>query len=614
MPDKFVKSGQILGFKTGTQAAVNTLITNGGAVHGAFYLTQDTHRLYVGNEDTSLSPVNEGVVTVASLSGLPTPTTATEKIGLAGSFYYITAENILAVYNGNSWIRINQNTNDYLNSFEFEVDSTNNLIEGTIGDSGNHIAAAQFKVAAGDGVSVTYGTTSVTINGTATNVPTITVAADYSIGVITDTTDNNKVKVKLTSESGTNNDTAFEVKAGQDGAGNVNTTITNDSGALKITSRDTRNASVDVLGNATAGFDVEITDNYNNSVTTNFQPKIHYGQTTAATVDFINGTATLNVYSKGDIDSIMQGLNAMHYIGTYNLASSGTATAADTITVSGSGTTVSLGGVQKKMHIGDTILVAYTFTLGSGASAKTVNKNSLLIARGTEDANGEITDASLVFDIVESTADRDTVYRFVADDNNMGVMLTDSNNNTQGGIKFTGTADATGTVTNTGLIKVTKSYETDNNGQTATITIQHKDVARSNTTGTAVSSATASDGNGWLGSSTVNVITGITTNESGHITGVQTTSVTINDTNMHFAAGATTVTTTAHTGTNSKAVGVVKNTIEMVNAANATTSTDGYFALTSQSLTISDDDTQKISSTSNQSASGLNIEMVWGSF
>ena len=76
MPNPYVTSGALIGFKVGTQTNVNDLIVNGGAVHGTFYLAQDTHRLYVGNEDTTLSPVNEGIVTVATISDLPSFTTA----------------------------------------------------------------------------------------------------------------------------------------------------------------------------------------------------------------------------------------------------------------------------------------------------------------------------------------------------------------------------------------------------------------------------------------------------------------------------------------------------------------------------------------------------------
>jgi hypothetical protein len=60
-----------IGFKLGTQSALNTLLNSGtGALHGTFYLTQDTHRLYIGNHDGTLSPVNQGIITVNSLSAL----------------------------------------------------------------------------------------------------------------------------------------------------------------------------------------------------------------------------------------------------------------------------------------------------------------------------------------------------------------------------------------------------------------------------------------------------------------------------------------------------------------------------------------------------------------
>lgn len=621
MADTWVKSGQVLGFKTGLQSAVDTILAAGsGAVHGAFYLTQDTHRLYVGNEDTSLSPVNEGVTTVANLNGLPTPSGADARKALTGQFYYITNENILAVYNGSNWIRINNNTNDTISTYNYQVDLTNNLMQGTIGDTGNHTATARFKVAAGDGVSVSYGTTNVTINSATVAVPTITVNADYEIGVVTESS---KTKVKLTSVSGgTSNDTSFEVKGGNDTAGNSNVTISNDSGALKIVSRDTRVNKVEVTNNATAGFDVKVSDNYNSqatnaNMTANFQPKIKYGgaQANQVTVDFVNGTATLNAYTKGEVDDLMKSLNAMTYIGTYNTASSGTATAADSISTSSGNTVVSLNGNPVPMHLGDTILAAATFTL----NGTTVNKGSLLIARGTEDANGEITASTLTFDIVESTVDKDTTYKFVADTNNTGILLKDSNNKDQGGLLFTGGADSDSSTITTDMIKVTKSYENTSNGASgskiATITIKHKDVARTNSTGTAISTNRAASSSSWTGSTDVNVITGIETNASGHITGVTTTKVTIRDTNSYFSTTeGSVVTSTAFNGTDDKRVGVFTNTLKLVNPSNSNSTASGYFALTSKSLSINDDDTQMRASGGTTAASGLNIEMVWGSF
>lgn len=102
-------------FLAGTQASIATLISNGDAIEGAFYLTNDTHRLYVGRQvsgstDVIPVPVNEGINFVTSVADLPTPTTSTEKVDTAGHFYYASSENVLCVYNGENWVQINPDT------------------------------------------------------------------------------------------------------------------------------------------------------------------------------------------------------------------------------------------------------------------------------------------------------------------------------------------------------------------------------------------------------------------------------------------------------------------------------------------------------------------------
>ena len=58
-------------FKLGLQSAIDQLlIAKTGAEEGSFYLTSDTHRLYIGGKtspgdtDVQVFPVNEGVTTV----------------------------------------------------------------------------------------------------------------------------------------------------------------------------------------------------------------------------------------------------------------------------------------------------------------------------------------------------------------------------------------------------------------------------------------------------------------------------------------------------------------------------------------------------------------------
>lgn len=84
------------------------------AVNGAFYLTTDSDRLYIGKEDGSLADLNKYVKIIESLAdGSKLP------VGQEGDFLYIKDSNILAVYSGDAWKQINVNTNDTVNDIEF---------------------------------------------------------------------------------------------------------------------------------------------------------------------------------------------------------------------------------------------------------------------------------------------------------------------------------------------------------------------------------------------------------------------------------------------------------------------------------------------------------------
>lgn len=88
-----------LKFLRGLQASLPTAGTD-----GYFYLTTDTHRLYT-SIDGKVVPVNEGVTTVENVNALASVTDAN-----AGEFFYCTQENILAVFNGQTFVQINADT------------------------------------------------------------------------------------------------------------------------------------------------------------------------------------------------------------------------------------------------------------------------------------------------------------------------------------------------------------------------------------------------------------------------------------------------------------------------------------------------------------------------
>ena len=147
-------------FKRGAQASLDAIQTS-SIVDGAFYLTTDTDRLYIGkdvNGTKSLVELNKSITIVDSLSDLPTLISDNSKAikgsSVAdGSFYYIVnaassipgrtrQANILAVARVNNgeitWVQINPdtNTNDntQVNSVSFTAPQTavNNTLTYTI--------------------------------------------------------------------------------------------------------------------------------------------------------------------------------------------------------------------------------------------------------------------------------------------------------------------------------------------------------------------------------------------------------------------------------------------------------------------------------------------------
>ena len=97
-----VVKGDNVSFLIGAQSSINKLLEdNSGIQAGAFYVTNDTHRMYFGAASDKLVALNQGVKTVASLKELDKE---------AGQFYYVASENVLCVYNGSQWVQINPDT------------------------------------------------------------------------------------------------------------------------------------------------------------------------------------------------------------------------------------------------------------------------------------------------------------------------------------------------------------------------------------------------------------------------------------------------------------------------------------------------------------------------
>lgn len=104
-----------VGFKKGTQSNLNILMEQPLQIEdGTFYLTTDTHRLYIGqtiNSTKTIVPVNQGINIVEYISeeddnyqtdGTVLPTTVEQ-----GQFYYVSNANILCIGSGEHWVQIN---------------------------------------------------------------------------------------------------------------------------------------------------------------------------------------------------------------------------------------------------------------------------------------------------------------------------------------------------------------------------------------------------------------------------------------------------------------------------------------------------------------------------
>ena len=165
-------------FKRGLQSALPQK-----AQDGVFYLTTDSNRLYVGQGET-MALLNQTVQIVSAVSALPTNANTND-------FYYCTAENVLAVYNGTQWVQINPDTTNKAATLSTTVGGSKDAVtlttEFKVTDSKDKEIGA-FDVTTfegGRGIDITAGEDKIIV---ASNV-------DFDLGVSGET---NKASVALT--------------------------------------------------------------------------------------------------------------------------------------------------------------------------------------------------------------------------------------------------------------------------------------------------------------------------------------------------------------------------------------------------------------------------------
>lgn len=278
------------------------------AEDGVFYLTEDTNRLYVGI-GTTRHLLNQTVNIVASLSVLESTSnnwSAQEKQDHVNDFYYLTAENILAVWkekdNQYQWVQINPDTDTYLHSVAVasSVDTNVGTVTSTFKDQDNNtLTTASFAIAGAGGI---------TVSATGTNGLVLT-GKEYSLS--RSITNNNAV---ITLDGATANN-AISLQPGD----NVSFSSTGTAGIV-INAVDTyvNSASLSMTGNGAIALTLKDADNNTlaNDVLDNIGIVLHDNTfVTLGDTSSLSG-ASKGIYSAAEIDTLLNGLNGMTYKGT----------------------------------------------------------------------------------------------------------------------------------------------------------------------------------------------------------------------------------------------------------------------------------------------------------
>ena len=547
-------------FKLGSQANLNSLLTNGTtAVPNAFYVTNDTHRIYFGITDatdsskTRVVPLNQGVITVESAKDLQR---------IPGQFYYIGGSNVLCVWNGSDWVHINPDTNTYVDGHTITTaagTATNSVqITSTVEQNNGSDKSDSWSLIGGNHIKVTAGTKALTI------------ACDlvYSLNLSSVT---GGAEIKLI--EGTATDAGKFTIKGANGiavsASNGNISV--DGTAIKNAADNQAITNVAMAFDANGALSTTVTQKGGNSKSGSITPKVTLGDNTEE-YTFDNGVVNLPVYTKPEVDQKLQTLDAVRYKGV----------------VTGSTplptTNVSKGDAWK-LGINNV-----TYTPAPGQTAETTKVGDLLIANGTEGSDGYITSATLYWDYIPSGDDiEDTTYE--------GIAIKGTANTGTHGLKLQDSAKS-----DVAQLTVQRGNEwinvnsSNSSGKTNNITISHKQpgAISAPTPGTDTDQAA-------VASKTITFVSGITTDAAQHITGYTLTTSKFTDTNSAVSAN-----TVALSETTADKVVKITNTVTTKTAAGTETSKASAYSFVSANDNIKLD--------ANNTDKTVTFGLVWGSF
>lgn len=565
-------------FLQGTQAKLDGMTSS---TVGAFYLTNDTHRLYLGMSATAAPvPVNQGVTFLANENALPNMNGASDeqKKNAAGQFYFLTDKNILCVYSNNQWVQINSDTTIKEVKFGTQVEADGGVtVSLAITDTRNTKKTADNLILKGNS-NVTIETSETTINGSAVKVITFSVpdGDTYSLnteitnGADFGSTNANGGVGKIILDAGKGADTSVNIEAGKNIKITGSSTNNKD---IKIESKDFGLNSVTVTPEEKEGFSITVKNNANEQIEGFLNPVIKVDTNTAK---YVKGTADLTnfVYSKKQVDDKFAGLDAMRYMGT--VASINNLVA---LTDVENGNTYKFTGENIKVSS----LTADQKTKINTEGLTEIRQGDVFIAKGTEVSGVLVGDWT--WDVIPSGDESDTTYKFEGSDT--GIILREAGGQEQGTLDF---------ATNKYLSVATK---VSNNKLDTTVTVNHKELTTP-IDNNAEPTAKAEMAAGGANKSTYEFVTHkVSVDGAGHVTGIVKEKHTIVDTHNNIQRDGTG--TTVGTSTEAGAV-TVAPTVRMKDGDRA----DLSFDVASKSL--------KITAGTNAKIPTVNIELEWGSF
>lgn len=211
-------------FKRGTQSGFNNLSTY---QDGCFYLTTDSHRLYIGTSNNKADLVSQSVITYpnwAAIEALSNSSSSSYAPGLCseGQFYYAKAENILCTYSNGKWIQINPDHNDDHDTYVKSVSVAKNTVDTVNGEKLVYdvkITQAQKDLKGNNEGAPTEVSGKLTISATDLNQ----IATHTNVGMQAEKS-NNKVYLK---NSGTGANAAAKVELAGGGSVSVSTDSSN---------------------------------------------------------------------------------------------------------------------------------------------------------------------------------------------------------------------------------------------------------------------------------------------------------------------------------------------------------------------------------------------------